>query len=126
MKKARRGAGDELRSEYKRSDFDALVRGKYVERLREKSNVVVLDPRVAEFFPNAASVNSALLSLQGTERESLPLSLNPAFVKIIRRARAEVKRGEVYSLKQIKQEMLAVTDGPNKPLHRSARKAARR
>ena len=54
---------DELRFEYKRSDFGVLVRGKYVERLREKSNVVVLDPKVAEFFPNAASVNSALLSL---------------------------------------------------------------
>ena len=69
---------------------------------------------------------AALVSLQGVERESLSLSLNPAFMKIIRRARAEVKRGEVYSLKQVKQEMLAETGGPNKPLHRSARKAARR
>ena len=69
---------------------------------------------------------AVLVSLQGTERESLPLSLNPAFMKIIRRARAEVKRGEVYSLKQIKQELLAETDGPNKPLRRSARKASRR
>jgi hypothetical protein len=63
MKKARRRVVDELRSEYKRSDFGGLVRGKYVERLRAKSNVVVLDPRVAEIFPNAASVNAALLSL---------------------------------------------------------------
>jgi hypothetical protein len=63
MKKARKQGVDELRSEYKRSDFDVLVRGKYIERLRERSNVIVLDPRVAEFFPNAASVNSALLSL---------------------------------------------------------------
>lgn len=68
---------------------------------------------------------AVLVSLQGAEQESLPLSLNPAFMKIIRRARAEVKRGEVYSLKQIKQEMLAETDGPNKPLHRARRKAAR-
>ena len=69
---------------------------------------------------------AVLVSLQGMERESLPLSLNPAFMKIIRRARAEVERGEVYSLKQIKQELLAETDGPNKPLHRTRRKAARR
>ena len=69
---------------------------------------------------------AVLVSLQGAERESLPLSLNPAFMKIIRRARAEVKRGEVYSLKQVKQEMLAETNGPNKPLRRSPRKAARR
>ncbi|OFW35196.1 MAG: hypothetical protein A3J28_08250 [Acidobacteria bacterium RIFCSPLOWO2_12_FULL_60_22] len=73
MKKARRRAGDELRSEYKRSDFGVLVRGKYVERLREKSNVVVLDPRVAELFPNAASVNSALLSLAEVARRSARL-----------------------------------------------------
>ena len=51
MKKAKRRAPDELRHEYKRSDFGPLVRGKYVEQLREKSNVVVLDPRVAKFFP---------------------------------------------------------------------------
>ena len=69
---------------------------------------------------------AALVSLKGAERESLPLSLNPAFVKIIRRARAEVKRGEVYSLKQIKQEMLTRTDAPNKPLHRTSRRASRR
>lgn len=69
---------------------------------------------------------AVLVSLQGAQRESLPLSLNPAFMKIIRRARAEVKRGEVYSLKQVKQEMLAETDRPGKPLHRTRRKAARR
>ena len=69
---------------------------------------------------------AALVSLRGVERESLSLSLNLAFMRIIRRARAEVRRGEVYSLKQVKQEMLAETDGPNKPLHRTRRKAARR
>ena len=69
---------------------------------------------------------AALVSLQGVERESLSLSLNPAFLKIIRRARAEVRRGEVYSLKQVKQEMLAETGGPNKPLRQTRRKAARR
>jgi hypothetical protein len=54
---------DELRPEYKRSDFGALVRGKYVERLRTSSNVVVIDPDVADLFPNAVSVNAALRSL---------------------------------------------------------------
>jgi hypothetical protein len=73
MKKARKRGVDELRSEYKRSDFDVLVRGKYIERLREKSNVVVLDPRVAELFPNAASVNSALLSLAEVAQRSARL-----------------------------------------------------
>ncbi len=62
MKKAKKSA-DELRPEYKRSDFDVLVRGKYVDRLRESSNVVVLDPEVARVFPNGASVNDALRAL---------------------------------------------------------------
>jgi len=73
MKKARRRAVDDLRAEYRRSDFGVLTRGKYIERLREKSNVVVLDPRVAELFPNAASVNSALLSLAEVAKRSARL-----------------------------------------------------
>ena len=63
MRKAEKPAVDELRSEYKRSDFGTLVRGKYVERLKANSNVVVLDPEVADLFPNAAAVNAALRSL---------------------------------------------------------------
>lgn len=67
---------------------------------------------------------AALVSLQGVERESLFLSLNPDFMKIIRRARAEVRRGEVSSLDQVKQEMLSETEGPDKPLRRTRPKAS--
>ncbi len=63
MKKVKNVAADELRSEYKRSDFRSFVRGKYIERLRKRSNVVVLDRDVAELFPNTASVNAALRAL---------------------------------------------------------------
>jgi hypothetical protein len=63
MKKAKPSSEDELRPEYKRSDFGELVRGKYVERLKKGSNVVVLDPRVARAFPTSDAVNEALLSL---------------------------------------------------------------
>jgi len=63
MKKGKAGAVDELRSEYKRSDFGTLVRGKYTKRLQEASNVVVIHPAVSDLFPNAAAVNDALLSL---------------------------------------------------------------
>jgi hypothetical protein len=63
MKKGKKLAVDELRSEYKRSDFGPLVRGKYIERLQTNSNVVVIDPSVADLFPNAAAVNAALRSL---------------------------------------------------------------
>lgn len=64
MKKDREAVKDELRAEYKRSDFsEGLVRGKYSKRMQESSNIVVLKPEVAQAFPNAAAVNNALLSL---------------------------------------------------------------
>ena len=52
-----------MRTEYKRSDFPALVRGKYADRLRIISNVVVIDPSLTDLFPNADAVNDALRSL---------------------------------------------------------------
>jgi hypothetical protein len=55
---------DELRAEYKRSDFTGgFVRGKYAKRLKESSNVIVLRPEVAQAFPNEEAVNNALLTL---------------------------------------------------------------
>jgi hypothetical protein len=46
-----------MREEY---DFSKGVRGKYAERFRQGSNVVVLDPDVAAEFPTRESVNKAL------------------------------------------------------------------
>ncbi len=63
MKKVSRKAADELRSEYKRSDFGNLVRGKYAARLAAETNVVMLDPEVAKAFPNDIAVNTALRGL---------------------------------------------------------------
>jgi hypothetical protein len=63
MRKVKTVAADELRSEYKRSDFGPLVRGKYIERLQKSSNVVMIAPEVADLFPNEAAVNAALRSL---------------------------------------------------------------
>lgn len=53
MKRAKKVGADELRSEYQRSTFGALIRGKYTEQLKASSNAVVLDPEVAALFPNA-------------------------------------------------------------------------
>ena len=44
MRKAKPKEADELRPEYQRSDFDTLVRGKYADRIKSESNVVVLEP----------------------------------------------------------------------------------
>jgi hypothetical protein len=62
MKKAN-AAFDEVRAEYKRSDFKRLERGKYYNHVRASSNVVVLDPEIAAVFPNSEAVNRALYSL---------------------------------------------------------------
>ncbi len=70
MKKPKDSVQNDLRTEYKRSDFPALERGKYVARLRVKSNVVVIDPDVTDLFPNADAVNSALRSLAEIARKA--------------------------------------------------------
>jgi hypothetical protein len=64
MKKHKLSPQNELRGEYRRADFTGpLVRGKYAQRLREASNIVVLKPDVAAIFPNEEAVNKALQSL---------------------------------------------------------------
>lgn len=60
---------DELRPEYNLNELlKGGVRGKYVERYRAGTNLVLLDPDVARAFPTAAAVNEALrLVIQLTE-----------------------------------------------------------
>jgi hypothetical protein len=45
---------DELRPEYDFSQLAGGVRGKYVERYRAGTNLVLLDADVAQAFPNEA------------------------------------------------------------------------
>ncbi len=58
---------------YRREDFGPMVRGKYAARLREASNIIVLDPEIAEAFPNAQAVNNALRGLLELARTSARL-----------------------------------------------------
>ncbi len=51
---------DSMRDEY---DFSGGVRGKYARRFHEKSNVIMLEPDVAEEFSNSEAVNQALRGL---------------------------------------------------------------
>lgn len=44
-------------------DFSGGVRGKYVDQYRRGTNVVLLEPEIAEAFPDSKSVNEALRSL---------------------------------------------------------------
>ena len=55
------GMDDELRPEYDLSQLlEEGVRGKYAERYRESTNLVLLAPDVAEVFPDEEAVNEAL------------------------------------------------------------------
>jgi hypothetical protein len=63
MKKAEPESDDWLRPEYNKAELGELVRGKYAQRLRETTNVVVIEPRLAEAFPNDEAVNNALRGL---------------------------------------------------------------
>ena len=60
MKKVESEEEDDLRSEYDFSQMKGGVRGKHVERYREGTNPVLLDPNVAAAFPDAKAVNDAL------------------------------------------------------------------
>jgi hypothetical protein len=73
MKKTteRRGGKDELRREYDLSKLKGGTRGKYVARYRAGTNLVLLSPDVAEYFPDEQSVNTALRALIHVAKDSL-------------------------------------------------------
>jgi hypothetical protein len=54
---------DELLTEYDFAQRSGGVRGKYVERYRAGTNLVLLDSDVAQAFPNDKAVNEALRML---------------------------------------------------------------
>jgi hypothetical protein len=74
---------DDLRAEYKRSDFGKIVRGKYAARIRTETNIVVLEPEIAKAFPNDRAVNDALRGL---------LDVAAQTARLTRHATGRVKR----------------------------------
>ena len=60
MKKEFDELEDELRPEYDFAKMHGGVKGKYVQRYRSGTNLVLLDPDIAKAFPTDASVNEAL------------------------------------------------------------------
>lgn len=59
----KRKVRDELRREYDLSKLKGGVRGKYTARYRAGTNLVLLSPDVAEYFPDDRSVNRTLRRL---------------------------------------------------------------
>ena len=91
----RTNSDDDMLPEY---DFTGAVRGKYYERYRQGTNVVLLDPDVAAVFRDSAAVNDALRLLVSLAEAKVPQ-----------------RRTEAHEAHQ-----------PNKALHRTRQKAARR
>src|SRR5687767_1959921 len=54
---------DDLRPEYDLSQLKGGVRGKYFKRATAGTTLVLLEPDVAEAFPDAKTVNQALRAL---------------------------------------------------------------
>jgi len=75
--KSKSEMADDLRPEY---DLGQLlkdgVRGKYADRYREGTNLVLLEPDVADAFPTGEAVNKALrlviqlTKVQGTRKKT--------------------------------------------------------
>jgi hypothetical protein len=68
MKKANPIQSDELRAEYDFASMKGGVRGKYARRVREGTNIVLIEPAVAEAFPTEQAVNEALKGVLNTTR----------------------------------------------------------
>jgi hypothetical protein len=62
---------DDLRPEYDFSKLTGGVKGKYALRIQQGTNLVLLSPDVARYFPDEQSVNTVLRSLVGIAKMEL-------------------------------------------------------
>jgi hypothetical protein len=71
MKKASvRKNNSNMRAEYDLSKLKGGVRGKYYRRATSGTNLVLIEPEVAEIFPDTESVNRALKLLADTAQSA--------------------------------------------------------
>ena len=95
IKNLENSVADELRPEYDLASLKGGVRGKYYTRATAGTTMVLLEPDVAEAFPDGASVNQALRSYLRTSRGKLPNKVQPTSRKTRRQKskRAKPARG---------------------------------
>jgi hypothetical protein len=62
---------DDLRKEYSLSKLKGGVRGKYYRRAAAGTNLVLIEPDLARFFPDSKSVNRALRLLADTAQTAI-------------------------------------------------------
>ncbi len=72
MKRANRKSANDMLPEYDFASMKGGVRGKYAAQYRAGTNLVLLDPEVAEAFPTDAAVNQALRAVLSIKVVRLP------------------------------------------------------
>lgn len=63
-------SNNDLRSEYDLSQLKGGVRGKYYREATAGTNLVLIDPELADVFPDSESVNRALRLLADTAKSA--------------------------------------------------------
>ena len=69
-------------------DFSKGVRGKYAERFRQGTNLVLIDSDLSRVFPDSAAVNSALRVLANAARLEVRKPSRPRTASAGRKTRA--------------------------------------
>lgn len=67
---------DDLLPHYDFANMAGGVKGKYVDRYRSGTNVILLDPDIADAFPTSESVNEALrmlLAIADRQKQTVPV-----------------------------------------------------
>lgn len=65
-------SNDDLRKEYDFSKMQSLGKGKYVQKCKQGTNIIHLEPDVAAFFHDDETVNSVLRVLINIAKERVP------------------------------------------------------
>ena len=68
MKKTNPILANDMRAEYDFASMKGGVRGKYLQRAREGTNIVLIEPEVTDAFPTEQAVNEALKGVLNTTR----------------------------------------------------------
>ena len=76
-KESVKATNDDLRTEYNLSQLTGGVRGKYYHQAKAGTNLVLIEPDLAQVFPNEESVNLALRLLLRTLKVATPGSRQP-------------------------------------------------
>ncbi len=63
---------EDLRPEYDLSKLKGGVRGKHYRRASARTNLVLIEPDLANLFPDSNSVNRALRLLVDTAKAAMP------------------------------------------------------